>query len=326
MRNLVSDFPWGERHDAIGPDKRRIQFYAWRDPRIRANRLREFLHKLLREKRARRGIRQRQLPDRLQSRVLLVSLRTPWPVAKTGRSQTSQAGGVLQITGADFGGETRRLAFPDDAGMLEHIDAVGVRQREGDVLLAKQHRDRGGLAQALQRLGQLLEDDRRQAERRLVEDEQFRLHHQRTRNGQYLLLAAGQRSGGLLLAVAQDREQVEQPGDLLRALRRRQMLAAEVEIFAYRHIDEQLAAFGALHDALARDGRRGEPAQRSALAADVARIGQKAGDGVEQRGLFVKGHSDHRDEFAGMDVDRDVVERLRLAVMHADILDLEEWR
>src|SRR5580704_3237434 len=72
-----------------------------------------------------------------------------------------EAGGVLQITGADFGGEARRLAFPDDARVFEHIDAVGVRQREGDVLLAEEHRDRRGLPQPLQRLGQLLEDDRR---------------------------------------------------------------------------------------------------------------------------------------------------------------------
>src|ERR1700728_3779907 len=123
MRNLVSDFLWGERHDAISPDKRHFQFCTWSVSRIRANRLRDLLHELLREKRAGPGIRQRQLTVRLHGGVLLVSLRTPGRVAKTGYSQASQAGGVLQITGADFGGETRRLAFPDDAGVFEHIDA-----------------------------------------------------------------------------------------------------------------------------------------------------------------------------------------------------------
>src|ERR1700729_866426 len=68
------------------------------------------------------------------------------------------------------------------------------------------------------------------------------------------------------------------------------------------------------------------PAEWRALAADLARIGQKAGDGIEQRGLAGAVQSDHRDEFAGMDMDRDVVERLRLAVMHADVLDFEERR
>ena len=114
--------------------------------------------------------------------------------------------------------------------------------------------------------------------------------------------------------VAQDREQVEQPADLLGALGRRQMLAAEIEIFAHRHVGEQFAAFGALHDAVARDRRRGPAAQRGAFATDVARIGQQAGDGIEQRGLAGAVQADDRDEFAGMDMDRHVLERLRLAV------------
>src|SRR5580700_1495187 len=191
MRLIIKfEFKAGERR-AVSPDSLHFQFYTWSDSGIRANRLRDFLHKLLREKRTGGGIRQRQLPDRLQPRLLLVSLRTPGPAAKTSCSQTPQAGGVLQITGADVGGETRRLAFPDDAGVFEHIDAVGVRQREGDVLLAEQDRNRRGLSQPLQSLRQLLKDDRRQAERRLVEDQKLRFHHQRPRDGQHLLLAAG---------------------------------------------------------------------------------------------------------------------------------------
>ena len=40
-------------------------------------------------------------------------------------------------------GEPARRPLPHDARMFQHIDAVGVRQREGDVLLAEQHRDVG---------------------------------------------------------------------------------------------------------------------------------------------------------------------------------------
>ena len=36
--------------------------------------------------------------------------------------------------------------------MLQKIDAVGMRQREGDVLLAEQQRDRRGLPQPFERL------------------------------------------------------------------------------------------------------------------------------------------------------------------------------
>jgi hypothetical protein len=53
------------------------------------------------------------------------------------------------------------------------------------------------------------------------------------------------------------------------------MLAAEIEILAHRHVGEEFAAFGALHDAVARDRRRGLAAQRCALAANVAGIGQQ---------------------------------------------------
>jgi hypothetical protein len=34
---------------------------------------------------------------------------------------------VLQITGAGFFGEPSWIAFPDDAGMLDDVDTVGVR-------------------------------------------------------------------------------------------------------------------------------------------------------------------------------------------------------
>src|SRR5260370_38149002 len=104
---------------------------------------------------------------------------------------------VSQIPGAGLGREAARFALPDDARMLEDIDAVGMRQREGDVLLAEENRDRRRLAQALERPGELLEDDGGEAERRLVENEQLWLHHQGPCDGQHLLLAAREGSGRL---------------------------------------------------------------------------------------------------------------------------------
>ena len=47
-------------------------------------------------------------------------------------------------------------------------------------------------------LPDLRDDQRREAEKRLVEEQQARLAHQRAADRQHLLLAAGQRSGGLL--------------------------------------------------------------------------------------------------------------------------------
>src|SRR6516162_5141367 len=55
-----------------------------------------------------------------------------------------------QIAFARFRRKAAGIAFPDDSRVLQHVDAVGVRKSEGHVLLAEQHRDRGGLAQLFQ--------------------------------------------------------------------------------------------------------------------------------------------------------------------------------
>ncbi len=55
-------------------------------------------------------------------------------------------------SGAHLRGVPRRIALPDDARVFENIDAVGVRQREGDVLLPKKNGDLGRLPQPFQRL------------------------------------------------------------------------------------------------------------------------------------------------------------------------------
>src|SRR5579883_919834 len=80
------------------------------------------------------------------------------------RSRIPLRSNGLQISRARLRGEPRRIAFPDDAGVLEHVDAIGMWQREGHVLLAEQHGDRRGLAQTLERLRDLLEDDGGEAE------------------------------------------------------------------------------------------------------------------------------------------------------------------
>ena len=65
---------------------------------------------------------------------------------------------------------------------------------------------------ALMRLDQreqLLDQQRGQAERRLVEDQQLRLGHQAAADREHLLLAAGQRSGALALPFGKPREDRE---------------------------------------------------------------------------------------------------------------------
>src|SRR6185295_6355928 len=80
----------------------------------------------------------------------------------------------------------------DHVARLEHVAAVGDRQRLEGVLLDQQDR-RALLVDLLDRREHLLDEDRREAERGLVEQQQSRLGHERPPDRKHLLLAAGQR-------------------------------------------------------------------------------------------------------------------------------------
>ncbi len=47
--------------------------------------------------------------------------------------------------------------MPGDPAVIEHIDAVRMREGEGDILLRQQKGERGRLPQPLDRLGELAE-------------------------------------------------------------------------------------------------------------------------------------------------------------------------
>src|SRR6185312_17486705 len=117
------------------------------------------------------------------------------------------------------------------------------------------------------------------------------------------------------------RKEIEEPGELTRSRIGRKVLAAEVEILAHAHIAEELARLRALHDTAARDRAGGPAGEAVAAEADLARIGNEAGDRVEERGLARAVQADDGDELAFLDVDAHLLERLRLAVEHADVLD-----
>ena len=58
----------------------------------------------------------------------------------------------LKVSRAGFSREAARVALPNDAAMLEHVDAVRVGQGEGDILLAEKHGNLGRLPQPFDRL------------------------------------------------------------------------------------------------------------------------------------------------------------------------------
>src|SRR5581483_458381 len=83
-----------------------------------------------------------------------------------------------------------------DAASLHDVSAVGKLQRKIGILLDQQH-GHPGLAEAAHRAHHFRYHERREAKRRLVEQQELRSGHHGAAEGEHLLLAAGQRAGGL---------------------------------------------------------------------------------------------------------------------------------
>ena len=119
----------------------------------------------------------------------------------------------LLVVSSSFG-----LVREDDVAGLEDVAAVGGVERHQRVLLDEQDRRalRVDLADDLE---DLLDEDRREPHRRLVEQQQLRPRHERAPDREHLLLAAGERSG-LCSCAPQPREQVEDALEVLATRRR----------------------------------------------------------------------------------------------------------
>ena len=145
--------------------------------------------------------------------------------------------------------------FERDLADLEHVRTLGDGQRHRGVLLDED--DRGPLTVDLaDDLGDPRHDLRRQAERRLVEQQQLGLAHQRPADRQHLLLAAGQQDGALTPALVEAREQVDDAlvgspagGAVTNADR------AGAEVLLDGQLAEDAAPLGNLHDPCAHDLR-----------------------------------------------------------------------
>ena len=94
----------------------------------------------------------------------------------------------------------------DDVAVLQHVGAMGDRQRHRGVLL--DHQDGGALSvDGLDDVEHLLDQHRREAHRRLVHQQQPRPRHQRAPDREHLLLAARQRAAVLVGPLLEAREQ-----------------------------------------------------------------------------------------------------------------------
>jgi hypothetical protein len=149
-------------------------------------------------------------------------------------------------------------------------------------------------------LEDLVDHDRRQAHRRLVQQQHLGARHQRAAHGQHLLLAAAHRAGellGTLLQAREDREHLVDVGVDLGLVVARE--GAHLQVLGDGHAREGAATFGHHHQALLDQVPRALAADRPPMnSMSPDRHGLRAGDGLQRGGLAGAVGADQAHQFA----------------------------
>src|SRR5687767_9640891 len=127
-------------------------------------------------------------------------------------------------------------------------------------------------------------DERRQAERRLVEQHELRAAHEASADGEHASLAATQGACHLVRSLAQPREHGEDPVELLRAPPARILEeGAEQEVLQHGHLWKDEVALRNMNDAARDDLIWAEPIEPLSHKADFsAGHGNERGDGAQK--------------------------------------------
>src|SRR4029450_5425384 len=135
---------------------------------------------------------------------------------------------------------------------LEDVSTARGAQRELRVLLDDEDGETLLLVQVAENPEDLPHDDRREPERRLVEEEETRPRHQRSGNREHLLLPAGERSG-LLSAATLDPGEVAAHALVDLGEPAAVEIGAEAKVLVNRELPEDAAAFGDVRNSGACD-------------------------------------------------------------------------
>ena len=161
----------------------------------------------------------------------------------------------------------------------------------------------------------LLHDQRREAQRRLVQKQELRAAHERAGDGQHLLLAARERAAALLQALLQAREQGADPLEILVEMGQPVHGRAHLQVLEHGHAREDAPPFRGLGDRQARDlvGRHlGDvPPRIGDRALARARVAE---DRHHQGRLAGAVGADQRDDLALVDIHVDALQGDDVAV------------
>src|SRR5262245_18704998 len=194
-----------------------------------------------------------------------------------------------------------------------------------DVLLGDEHRQ-PRTPEPGELRGQHLDDQRRQTFRRFVEEEERRVSHERARDREHLLLAAGQAAGWPVSQRLEMWEQVENPigrPPLAGAVAPR--APRYLEVLANGQIAEDAALLRHVADPEASDSKGREPDQRLPSQRDLLGTRRdEPDDALERRGLAGAVPAQQAHDLTLGDLEREIVEDVAVAVVRVDPDDLEE--
>ncbi len=179
---------------------------------------------------------------------------------------------------------------------------------------------------------QVLHDDRRQAERELVDQQQFGPAHDGAAERQHLPLAAGKQAADAAPEIAELGKKLVDQRLALSALGVRDAARDRREqVLGHREIGKHLVALGHQHDAATRVLVRQPVLDALALEGDRAlgdaRVvdAEKARDRAQRRGLAGAVGAEQRDDLPRLDRERDALHRRDGALIdHLELVDGEQ--
>ena len=180
---------------------------------------------------------------------------------------TAEIGGGDGFVAPQFVG----LAAEHDAAGFQHVAVIGDRKSHARVLLDQQ--DRGVAPDFRDDPEHRLHDDRREAERGLVQQQQPRLRHQAAGDRDHLQLAARQGPAQRIGERPDVRKQVEHRVGFARQRRFRDapVRRAEHDVFLHRQAGEDPPPLRHVRDAEPDDRLRPKACDRLAVEQDFAR-------------------------------------------------------
>ena len=207
---------------------------------------------------------------------------------------------------------------------MQEVGPVHDVQRALHVLL---HEEDGhaALVEPADQREDLVHEDRGKPERGLVQHEKLGVRHESARNGELLLLPAGERAAGLAQALPEDGEELDHLPQVPLELR---LVAAdegsEPEVLRHGEAREDVPALGDQRNPPARDVLRVPPVDLLAFEDDASLEGlQGPGNGGEGRRLAGAVHADERHELTLFHVHGDAADGRNGAVAHGNAADFK---